>query len=65
MSEKTALLTCPWCPWQEEMARPTLEQVTEEGRRRVEEHHAARHSERPIKAGRRPRTGYYRGAPIS
>lgn len=57
-----ALVTCPWCDWQEEVDGGNRDELIEEGKRVAREHNAdAGH---PVKAGAEPRTGYYRGKPL-
>ena len=60
---KRARLSCPWCPWVETAEAGTMAAVIEAGQARVAEH-AAEAGHAVIK-GRKPRTGYFRGRPIS
>lgn len=59
---RRARLSCPWCLWLGEANAETIEDVTVLGQRMVEEH-AVRAGHR-VKAGRKPRVGYYRGEPV-
>jgi hypothetical protein len=57
------LVTCPWCDWRSEIEGPSRDEVITQGKREASEHTAT--AGHPIKRGRLPRVGYYRGEPIA